>query len=297
MIRKSLLVASIDEEMKMQESRYQSVKVQGGSMSKDQGLRLLLVFVFSLFTIHFSLTTVSYAKDILITNDTGTQGKGKFLIEVNSEFAFDKETVDGVSTKQTGVELESIFSYGIREDVDLIFAFPYIWHKVEEGRTVTQKENGISDVSAELKWRFYEKDNLSFALKPGISLPVGDEEKGLGAGKATYNVFLITTKEVKPATFHLNLAYFRNENKVEERKDIWQISLASEVEIAKNLTGIANIGMERNPDKTSNTHPAFILGGLNYSVTESFDINVGVKGGLNKPETDTTILAGIAMRF
>ena len=44
--------------------------------------------------------------------------------------------------------------------------------------------------------------------------------------------------------------------------------------------------MERNPDKTSNTHPAFILGGLIYSILESIAIDVGVKGGLNKPETD-----------
>ena len=50
-------------------------------------------------------------------------------------------------------------------------------------------------------------------------------------------------------------------------------------------------------NKTSNTHPAFILGGIIYSITENFDMDLGVKGGLNKPETDLTILAGIAMRF
>ncbi len=252
---------------------------------------LLVVFILLV------MTEAAFSKDMLITNDTGTQGKRKLLIEVNSEFAFDKETVDGVSTKQTGVELESIFSYGIREDVDLIFAFPYIWHKVKEDRTVTQKENGISDVSAELKWRFYEKDSISFALKPGISLPVGDEEKGLGTGKATYNVFLITTKEVKPATFHLNLAYFRNENKVEERKDIWYASFAAEVAVAENVRLIGNIGLQTNPDKTSNSYPAFFIGGINYSLTNTFDINLGLKGGLNKSETDYAVLAGIALKF
>lgn len=252
----------------------------------------LLVIVILLF-----MTGAAFSKDILITNDTGTQGKGSLLIEVNSEFAFDKETVDGVSTKQTGVELESIFSYGIREDVDLIFAFPYIWYKFEEGRTLRQRENGISDVSAELKWRFYEKDSLSFALKPGISLPAGDEEKGLGAGKATYNVFLITTKEAKPITFHLNLAYFRNENKVEERKDIWYASFAAEVAVAENVRLIGNLGIQTNTEKTSNSYPAFFVGGINFSLTNTFDINLGLKGGLNKSETDMATLAGISLKI
>jgi len=243
------------------------------------------------------MTETAFSKDMLIANDTGTQGKGKLLLEVNSEFAFDKETVDGVSTKQTGVELESIFSYGIMEEVDLIFAFPYISYNVEEGGSVTQKEHGVSDVSAELKWRFYEKDSLSFALKPGISLPVGDEEKGLGAGKATYNVFLITTKKVKPILVHLNLAYFRNENELEERKDLWYASLAAEVSVAAQVRLIGNLGLQTNTDKVSSSLPAFFTGGINYSLTNTFDINVGLKGGLNKSETDYAVLAGIALKF
>lgn len=43
--------------------------------------------------------------------------------------------------------------------------------------------------------------------------------------------------------------------------------------------------------------PAFILGGLIYSISKNLDIDFGIKGGLNKPETDYAILAGIAWRF
>jgi hypothetical protein len=55
--------------------------------------------------------------------------------------------------------------------------------------------------------------------------------------------------------------------------------------------------MERNPDKTSDTDPAFILGGFIYAVTNSLDVDFGVKGGLNKPETDYSYIAGITWRF
>ena len=112
----------------------------------------------------------------------------------------------------------------------------------------------------------------------------------------------ITTKEIGPWAFHLNLGYKHDEYELQEDKDanrkgIWYASLASEVEVVKDLKLVANIGTERNPDRTSNTHPAFILGGIIYSISENFDIDLGIKGGLNKPETDLTILVGSALRF
>lgn len=50
-------------------------------------------------------------------------------------------------------------------------------------------------------------------------------------------------------------------------------------------------------NKSSNTAPAFILGGLIYSIFEDLDIDLGLKVGLNKPETDYSIVAGVALRF
>ncbi len=264
---------------------------------KIQGLKMLLVFIFAVFTIHFSLFTDVYAAHPLITDDTGTQGKGKFQLEINSEFVYDKESEGGITFKATGGEIAAIFSYGITDNIDIVLGLPYQWFKVKEDGSVIAKENGISDISLEMKWRFFEKDSLSFALKPGVTLPTGDENKGLGGGKATYSVFFISTKEIEPFAFHLNAGYIRNENKHDERKNLWHASLAAETEVVKNLKAVANIGIERNPDKSSNTHPAFILGGLIYSITENFDIDFGIKGGLNKPETDLTFLAGVALRF
>lgn len=238
----------------------------------------------------------------LITEDAGTQGKGKIQVEVNSEFSRDKEMSDGITTKEIGSEVATILSYGIFDNTDIVFGLPYQWKKVKEDAIVTSDVDGVSDISLELKWRFFEKEGLSFAIKPGITLPTGDENKGLGNGRASYGVVFITTKEIEPWAFHLNLGYSYNEYALREdrdanRKGIWHASLASEIEVVKDLKLVANIGMERNPDRTSNANPAFILGGIIYSITERFDVNLGVKGGLNKPETDLAFLAGIAIRF
>ncbi len=258
------------------------------------GGRMFLAFLF-LFLPLFS--TSVFAAHPLITDDTGTQGKGKFQLEVNSQWDYDKESKNGLTTKRIGGEVGTILSFGIIDKVDIVLGIPFQWFKEKENGEILSRESGISDISLELKWRFYEKDGWSFALKPGATFPTGNEKKDLGTGRVTYNIFFITTKEIEPLAFHLNLGYMRNENKLDERKDIWHISLASELKLIKDLRLVANIGMERNPDRTSNKYPAFILGGFIYSIFENFDIDIGIKGGLNKPETDVTILAGIAWRF
>lgn len=246
-------------------------------------LSVCAVFVFS---------GLSFAAHPLITDDTGTQGKGKWQLEVNGEYA--REDEDSVRAATT--EVAPVLSYGAADNLDIILGLPYQHIRVKEP-DVAATESGISDMSLELKWRFYDKDGLSLGLKPGISFPTGDEEKGLGSGRTTYSVFFIASKEVEPWAFHLNLGYIRNENKADERKNLWHASAAGTVEVAKDLKIVGNIGIEKNTDRTVETNPAFVLGGLIYSISENFDIDFGVKGGLTKPETDYSILAGIAWRF
>ena len=167
----------------------------------------------------------------------------------------------------------------------------------EEAGVVVANEKGISDANLEVKWRFYEKEGLSFAIKPGLTAPTGDENKGLGAGKIGYSAYFITTKETDPWAFHLNLGYRRNENKADERKDLLHVSLATEFEARKDLKLVANVGFESNPDNTANTDPAFALGGVIYSIKENLNIDFGLKMGLNKAELDYSLLAGLAYKF
>jgi hypothetical protein len=266
---------------------------RGDFQSRFKGLRFhgllsaLCALLFALF-----LVTDAYAAHPLITDDTGTAGKGNFELEIGAEYGHEDE--DGVTDNST--EIVPVITYGIADNLDIELCFPYQYLKTKDAET-TITEDGISDVEIDLKWRFYEKDGLSFALRPLISLPTGDEERGLGAGRATYSLLLFATKEIKPWAFDLNLGYKRNENKVDERRDIWHASLASRLEVVKDLAAVADIGVETNPDKNSDAHPAFILGGIIYSTSKNFELDFGVKGGLNKPEADYSILTGITFRF
>jgi hypothetical protein len=259
--------------------------------------RILLTMVMMIL-----MTGTSFAAHPLITDDTGTQGKGKFQVEVDGEFDYEKEAFEGVKVKEEGSEIATIVSAGVMDNMDIVATLPYQWIKVREDGEVTLDVNGISDASLEIKWRFYEKDAFSFALKPGIIFPTGNERKDLGNGKLSFALTFITTVGIDPWAIHLNLGYGRNNYELQEdrevnRKDIWYASLAGELEVIKDLKVVANVGIERNSDKESNTHPAFILGGVIYSISENFDIDFGIRRGLNKPETDYALLAGIALRF
>ncbi len=152
-------------------------------------------------------------------------------------------------------------------------------------------------MSLEIKWRFYQKDGFSLGLKPGLTLPTGDDQKGLGSGRVTYHLFFLVTQETKPWMFHFNLGYIRNENNLDQNKDLWHASLASMVAVRKNLQLVGNIGIERNTDPNLDDPKAFILGGFIYSLFDNFDIDFGVKGGLTKTEDDYTILMGLTWRF
>jgi hypothetical protein len=248
----------------------------------------------AIFIALFAMSNTTYAAHPLITDDTGTQGKGKAQFEAAGEYGHEKK--DGVTTDSFVAPTIPVLSYGMTDASDIVFGVSYQRIKTSDSqkRIIT---DGISDTSLELKWRFTDNDGLSFALKPGITLPTGNYEKGLGAGKITYHLFFITTKEIKPWAFHINLGYIKNENKVDERMDLWHASVAGVVDVLKNLKAVANIGMERDSDKASDVAPGFILGGFIYSISENLDFDIGFKEGFNNHGTDYSIPVGITWRY
>jgi hypothetical protein len=248
------------------------------------------------------MTGTAFGAHPLITDDTGTNGKGKFQLELTGEFAYEKEKSDGITVKERSYEAGVAVSAGLLDTLDIVCAVPYQWNRTKEDGATVSDENGISDTSLELKWRFFEQNGLSFALKPGITIPSGDEEKGLGTGKIGYGATFIATKEIDPFTLHLNLGYAHNEYKLDEdkegnRKDTWHISLAGVYKVSDKLQAVADIGVERNSDKESNTDPSFALIGLIYSITPDLDVDLGFKAGLSGTETDAALMTGLTIRF
>lgn len=232
----------------------------------------------------------------LLTDDTGTQGTGKTQVELSGRF--DRYGESGARTE--GWEAKAVLTYGLLDLLDLGLEVPYTWVSAKDGETVRQ--DGFADLLVALKWRFFEQGGLSLALKPLVTLPTGDAEKGQGGGRTSCGVNLISTVAKDLCDFHLNLGVTHNDYKLEadrtaNRNDIWNVSAAVEYKLAKSWRLVADIGAERNANAGSNNLPAFVLGGVIWSVSETLDIDAGVKWGLNGPETDLSVLAGVTFRF
>ena len=275
-----------------------------------------------------------FALHPLITDDTGTQGKGMFEVEFNYAYEHDrysetsrdpKEIVESFWEGQSTFGKVSIkddtnvagisVTYGIIDPLDISIGIPYQHtHSREKhlyytgplaGFTIKESETitGFSDVNVEFKWKFFEYKMLSLALKPGALIPTGDEDKGLGAGKFGMYGYFITTLDLQPVMMHLNLGYIRNQNRINEREDIWHASLAFEFYAVKDyLRFVANAGFERNRDKRSNIQDAFLLAGIIGSPTPDCDLDLGFKYSIQSkawesPGPDYSVLAGATIRF
>ena len=253
----------------------------------------------SLFFLAFFLMTISaYAGHPLVTDDTGTQGKGKGQVEVGFSYFYDKNKMDELTTlKSDRGDVGVGITIGALDTVDVVLRLPYAWYSLEENNVRIARENGLSDIAFDVKWRFWEKGGWSLALKPGILLPSGDADKCIGIGRTGYRVFLIGSKEMTPVAFHVNAGYILNENNWGERREIWHVSAAVECEIVDKIKLLFNIGTERCRLPHNENHPAFALGGISYDVSKKITLDIGVQYGLTATEIDWTALTGITVRF
>ena len=102
----------------------------------------------AVFTVVFAVAGTAYAAHPLITDDTGTQGKGKMQLEFDGEYGHDNE--DGLTTNTFIFPTTPIISYGIADTVDLILGVPFEWRESkQEGTAITKR--GISDACIHLK--------------------------------------------------------------------------------------------------------------------------------------------------
>lgn len=228
----------------------------------------------------------------LITEDTGTQGKGRFQLELVAELGHEEER----GVVEDGFDRAAVLSYGVRDDLDLILTIPHTRNVVKENGLRTT-DRGLGDVGLDAKWRFFEKDGISVAVKPGLTFATGDEDKGLGAGELNWSTFLVTSFENDPWGYHIHLGYVRNKNVHGERNVIHHTSVALTYALRDDWMLVADLGTFTTPDPAFDENTSFLILGAIYSLTDDLDLDFGVKRGVSEPETDVTWLLGLAWRF
>lgn len=224
-----------------------------------------------------------FAAHPLITEDTGTQGKGGWQVELNGERT--KDTVEGETSR--GKQGNAVLSYGFIDKADLQIGAPYQDNGVEKGE---------GDTAIDVKWRFWESGPLSLGLKPGITLPTGNEDRGLGAGRVTWGSLAIVSYDVEGASLHSHAGYRYNNNVLGLRKSLWHFSGALWWKATEALKVVFDLSYDTNPDPATDTLVRQIVFGAIYSVTKDLDLDIGYRRG-NDPAIDHALMAGVTLRW
>ena len=233
-----------------------------------------------------------FAAHPLITEDTGTQGQGRFQLELTAEFASDTEL--GVKTRSA--EYATVLTYGLLDNLDVLVTLPYMRLRTETDGSATSTA-GVGDMGLDAKWRFFERADLSVVLKAGLSYPSGDENEGLGTGYWNYSVNLVTSYANGPWGYHLHLGYWRNRNALGEIPQIHHASVALTYQASEAWRLVADIGNDTSPDPSYEEDRVFLTLGAIFSLRENFDLDLGLRRALSDPEVDNTLLLGMAWRF
>lgn len=228
----------------------------------------------------------------LLTEDTGTQGEGKFQIELMVDRTRDHPPGATVRELQTA----AVLSYGLLDNADLQVGLPYTRQHSHDvlGR---HAERGPLDASVDLKWRFYEDNGLSLGFKPGITLPTGDERRGLGTGRTTWGALLILSWEPGDWAFHTHAGVRHNNNAVGQRTTLAHISAALTWKATEQLKLVADASADTNPDRADRASLRYSVLGFIYSPTPAIDFDAGVKHGHGRAAADRAFLFGATYRW
>jgi hypothetical protein len=228
----------------------------------------------------------------LLTEDTGTQGKGNVQLEL---------MVDSTRDHPPGARVRewlttAVLSYGLLENADLQIGLPYLRQHIHDaaGR---QANRGPTDVSLDFKWRFYEREALSLGFKPGITLPSGNERRGLGSGRATWGGLLVLSYEPGPWALHSHLGYRRNNNALDQRDSLRHVSAALTWKATERLKLVADLSADTHPERAQSGSLRYRILGFIYSPTPALDLDGGLKHGHGQAAADHALLIGATLRW
>jgi outer membrane putative beta-barrel porin/alpha-amylase len=226
----------------------------------------------------------AHAAHPLITEDTGTQGKGGRQVEVNAEWT--RDDFGGVRVK--GLQPAATLSYGFAESADMQFTLPYLRQR--------PGNSGVLDAALDVKWRFFENGPVAFGVKPGITVPTGDDASGFGSGRVTWGSLLILSYDAERWAFHSHAGYRRHRNTNGMRESLRHLSAAVWLKTSAAMRLVADLSADTNPHPASDRTIRQTVFGLIYSLGKDFDLDAGVRRG-NEPAVDRALLCGLTYRW
>lgn len=206
------------------------------------------------------------------------------------EVTYDHERDDDSNERNDITAL--VVSYGVNERLDVILTAPH-----QSTRSTTSSVRGAGDTDIGAKWRFWELGNTSLALRPGISIPTGDGDRGMGSGRVSTGVFAVLSHEPSPWGFHVHLGWTHNRNVHGERLQIYHGSVAATYRSSPQWQWVTDISAETSANPAFNEDVRSAVLGAIWTIRPSLDLDLGYRGGLSDVTPDHAWLVGLSYRF
>jgi hypothetical protein len=235
---------------------------------------------FALLSTAFS----AHASHPLLTEDTGVLGRGMHELELHGE----RSRAAGVRAAEAVAKL----GYGLAETLDVEVELPYV--RTTAGGSVTR---GRGDAGLGAKWRFFEKDAFSMALKSELLLPTGRDELGLGAGRARWGVKLAAAYELGRFELLAHLGYLHNRNTLGERRSLAHQSVAVRFGATERLRLVIDLARDTNTDPQTRAHAREAMLGATYAASDAVGLGLGFRKALNDAADERGVRAGIKLRW
>jgi hypothetical protein len=232
------------------------------------------------------LSTGAFAGMPLTTDDAYTVEKGKFQLETGIDFTrqdnHDKEFSPSVT-----------LTYGLFERMDVGVGSAYLF----VDPTDSKNENGLGDTEVKVKYHLTDQKDWipHFAVSGTLKIPTASDSKGLGSGKADFNVNTIFTWNLSERwQLYSNLGYtFIGEHHVDNEcnySGAAQFALSEKWALVGEIFGVNNFNGHKDD-------PISGLVGAQYLLSDNFVLDAGVEIGMNTAAPDYRLTAGVTIFF
>lgn len=241
-------------------------------------------------TLLLAFSAAAGAAPPLITEDTGTQGKGV----AQFEFTLEMPREERGGSSYDGVEASLVLNYGITENADLQFVLPYL-RFTEHAAGVRTESEGWLDARVNVKWRFYEKDALSLAFMPGIIIPTGKD--GLSTERVNPGALLIASWEPQPLALHADIGYRYLDNVLGLREHLYHASVSLHYTLLDSFKLVADQSWENTLDPGPTGTVRYTTAGAIWEFAPGSGLGCGMKLGHGEFAVERTYLCGIGLRL
>jgi hypothetical protein len=236
-------------------------------MEVEMKLRQILTNVLLGICILLMTTGVAFAAHPLVTDDPGSNGKGGFLVELNTAYLITDEVF----------VFAPVFTYGILDNLDVVLRLETDF-------------NMFADPGLDVKWRFYEGEILSAAVKPSISIPFQQDFDANLYMMFSQKIIQKSEKDTSAAsgdfqgfTVHENIGYGIS--------GALHLSMAVCIEPVEKFSIVANVGTE----DTFNS--LFVIGGIIIGITDNINYDIGVQHDFTGRTGAWSLLNGLSFGF